>query len=148
MKNAFIFLISICAIVLAACGYDKEATISHTTKITNLTTEAYEKIGSVQNREKPPIDTLKKVTVTLDVKNYEDLDRPEILVDDNARTLFGNDYWYGSYVLDEGHYKYDLIVSTETLTEAQIKEKLKDMHYQVIWYADDEKQKQSGNFNE
>lgn len=148
MKTAFLFLLSICAVVLTACGYDEKATISQKTKITTLLAEAYEKIGSVQNKEKPPIDTLKKVTVTLDVENYEDLDRPEVLVDDNARTLFGNDYWYGSYVLDEGHYAYNLIVSIDTLTDAQIKEKLQNMHYQVMWYVDDQKTQQTGHFGE
>lgn len=147
MKKYIALLLFVC-ILLAACGYDDKADISHDLNITNLSDETYAEIGSVQNKEKPAIDTLKKVTITLDVKNYDDLDRPEIIVNDNVRTLFGNDYWYGSYVLDEGHYTYQFIVSIDTLTAAQIKEKLTKMHYTVVWYVDDQKKKTTGHFGE
>lgn len=138
-------VLALLCLFLAACGHDDQAKVTQKTETQALAADIYERMGNVQNVEKPPMEQLQHIKLTLDVSNFDELDRLEIVVDENVRTLFGNDYWYGSYKMENGHYEYEMIVDA-SLSEKQIKEKLKQMHYTVIWYNGHDKQKKNGHF--
>lgn len=140
-KYKVLFLICF-TLLLVACA-DEKVSVKKDVTMSAVNEQEYEELGTVQLDEKPAREALQKVSLSLTIENFEQLQNAKLAVDDNARALFGKSYWFGSYTLNEHHYEAVFYVQLDKET---IQQQLEDINYKVTWeYRGDTKQ-QVGDF--
>lgn len=141
-KWLLLLLLSMTTMTLIACS-DEQATMKKAIHIDDVSEKEYEQLTTVQFSEKPARETLQKVTLSLTIENFDQLHNAVLTVDDNARTLFGKNYCFGSYTLKDNQYEAVFYIQLDKET---IKKVLKDMTYTATWEYKNKKKKLSGDF--
>lgn len=71
----------------------------------------------------------------MNISNYNTLKNPKINLNDNWKSIFGDNYWFGSGSTEDNKfaYNYKIILHTENLPDEEIEKKLKSAKYEITW---------------
>ncbi|MFJ8260368.1 hypothetical protein ACIQ4I_00200 [Rummeliibacillus sp. NPDC094406] len=144
MKYRNLLFFSFLLFILALFGCteiskgEKETTspiVQSNSEISSLTDKEFLDVGGFNDLKNPTKENFKKVEIKINISNFDTLKNPKINISDNWRSIFGDNYWFGSGSTEDDKftYNYKMILYTENLTDEEIKRKLKATKYEITW---------------
>ncbi len=92
-------------------------------KVSSLTNKDFSEVGGVKYLENPTKENFKKVTIHLEIENFEKLKKPEVTINDNWKKIFGDAYWFGEGSTKETPkfiYNNSMVLYVKNLTNKEI----------------------------
>ncbi|MGG0656965.1 hypothetical protein [Rummeliibacillus pycnus] len=115
--------------------------VQSSSEISSLTDKEFSDLGGLKDLKNPTKDSFKKVNIKINISNFDTLKSPKINISDNWRSVFGNNYWFGSGSIEDDKftYNYEMILHTKDLPDEEIEKKLKATKYEITWKENNNK---------
>lgn len=144
MKNPKLLFFTFLLLILALFGCtetskeEKKPTspiVQSNSEISSLTDKEFLDVGGLNDLKNPTKENFKKVEIEINISNFNTLKNLKINISDNWRSIFGDNYWFGSGSTEDDKftYNYKMILHTENLTDEEIEKKLKTTKFEITW---------------
>lgn len=109
--------------------------VQSNSEISSLTDKEFSDLGGLNDLTNPTKENFKKVEIKIKISNFKTLKNPKISLNDNWKSVFGDNYWFGNGSTEDDKfiYNYKMVLYTENLPDEEIEKKLKSAKYKITW---------------